>query len=62
MIYNCVSEGQLMIGPLNMKIVVKQGSITNQVNRVTVTYDMDNTLELRIGDELTVYYLRGGDL
>lgn len=23
---------------------------------------MDNTLELRIGDELTVYYLRGGDL
>lgn len=42
-------------------MIVKQGCITNQVNRATVSYELDNTLELRIGDLLTLYYLRGGD-
>ena len=31
------------------------------MNRATVSYELDNTLELRIGDLLTLYYLRGGD-
>ncbi|CAD8204302.1 unnamed protein product [Paramecium octaurelia] len=59
--YTCVQEGHLTIPELNMKMVVKQGCITNQVNRATVSYELDNTLELRIGDLLTLYYLRGGD-
>lgn len=33
----------------------------NELKRAALTYDLDNALEVKVGDEITLYYLRGGD-
>lgn len=63
MTFGCVKEGSVKKAEelLSLKLVVKPGSVINEVKRAALTFDLDNTLEMRLGDELCLYYVRGGD-
>ena len=49
-----------MIKYLKLNVVVKQGEITNEVKRMGLVHDLENTLELRRGDKFIIYYIKGG--
>jgi len=44
-----------------LRVVVKRNQVQNELKRAALTYDLDNDLEVKVGDEITLYYLRGGD-